>query len=174
MSKESKSQALKQRLFYLSSRAELQSIKLVGSNAELLPPGEGSAESVSFEPCRLEATLTHHGEAVVPSDADNALVCLAQFELEGRNAEHTDRVICRFSCSWVLIYEIEGASQEDEAALQFFADKNAVYNAWPFFREHIHSLTTKMELPPFVAPLFKPRLDADYRNRSVEDGWCAS
>jgi hypothetical protein len=163
MTRKSDVKALKQRLFQLSSKAELQAIKLVQSSAELVPPGQDTEleDFVPPEQCRLEASLSHHGEAVVPPDVDDVIVCVARFELEGRNADHLEQVICRFSCAWLIVYGLEGASEEEDDALQFFADKNAVYNAWPFFREHVHSLTVKMDLPPFVAPLFKPRLDDD-------------
>lgn len=43
--------------------------------------------------------------------------------------------------------------QPDE--LEAFANLNGVFNAWPYFREFVQSVTTRMGLPPFVLPVFR-------------------
>jgi len=39
--------------------------------------------------------------------------------------------------------------------LEAFASLNGVFNAWPYFREYLQSVTTRMGLPPFVLPVFR-------------------
>jgi hypothetical protein len=46
---------------------------------------------------------------------------------------------------------VEGTSEE----LQAFAETNALFNAWPFFREIIHATMARMNLPPIALPLFR-------------------
>ncbi|WP_281890628.1 hypothetical protein [Paenibacillus sp. YYML68] len=39
--------------------------------------------------------------------------------------------------------------------LELFAERNVTINAWPYIREIVHNLTTKMRLPTLVIPLKK-------------------
>jgi preprotein translocase subunit SecB len=42
-----------------------------------------------------------------------------------------------------------------EAHLDAFAKTNAVFNAWPYWREFVQSTTVRMGLPPLVTPVFR-------------------
>ena len=44
-----------------------------------------------------------------------------------------------------------------EKELQNFCDINAVYNAWPYWREFVHSTMDRMGLPTMTMPLLKFR-----------------
>lgn len=41
--------------------------------------------------------------------------------------------------------------------LNTFARINSVFNVWPYWREFIQSMTTRMHLPPLVLPVFRVR-----------------
>jgi len=61
------------------------------------------------------------------------------------------RVFAEYSVSYRLREGIECG--EDVAYL--FASRNAVFNAWPFFRELALSLVTRMGMPPLILPLLR-------------------
>lgn len=50
------------------------------------------------------------------------------------------------------LQETDGISERD---LEHFAFLNATFNAWPYWRELVQSLTVKAGLPPLVVPVFR-------------------
>jgi hypothetical protein len=48
----------------------------------------------------------------------------------------------------------EGFSATDEE-LNAFGTMNAVFNAWPYFREFVDSMVTRMDLPTVTLPLYR-------------------
>lgn len=54
-----------------------------------------------------------------------------------------------------LRYNLNSGIKADRANLASFARVNSVFNAWPYFRELVQSMTVRMGLPPIYLPLFK-------------------
>lgn len=52
-----------------------------------------------------------------------------------------------------LRYSLKSAISEPEA--KAFGQYNAAFNAWPYLRELVHSMSMRMGLPPMVVPLLK-------------------
>jgi hypothetical protein len=54
-----------------------------------------------------------------------------------------------------LIYEIHEEQGEELTSedLQQFAQWNAVFNAWPYWREYLSSTINRAQLPRFVVPV---------------------
>ena len=52
---------------------------------------------------------------------------------------------------YALFYGTE--SEPSDEALELFASRNAIFNAWPFFRELANSLASRSGLGGFVLPL---------------------
>ena len=77
---------------------------------------------------------------------------------EGERTVREDAAIFRVQASFLLAYAVEEGGEFDDALAEMFCETNAVFNAWPFFREHAHTLTTKMGLPPVLTPLFRPEM----------------
>lgn len=58
--------------------------------------------------------------------------------------------------TYVATYGIEGDEAVGESTIQFFAENNALFNVWSFFRSAAHSTTMRLGLPGYVLPLLKP------------------
>ena len=58
---------------------------------------------------------------------------------------------------YLLSYSVTGTEPVADDTLRAFADNNAAFNAWSFFRQSLHATTLRMGLPPFTLPLLKPR-----------------
>lgn len=66
--------------------------------------------------------------------------------------------VARFSCDYAGIYEISDQAFFDgltDHEFSVFAGFNFSFHVWPFARELVHSLASKMALPPVVLPLFR-------------------
>lgn len=63
-----------------------------------------------------------------------------------------------------LLYDLPKAKDFAAADLSRFANVNGVYNAWPYWRELVQSITVRMGLPPIVLPVFRiPRRERNGR-----------
>lgn len=51
--------------------------------------------------------------------------------------------------------DIKEVVEDYSDILEVFAERNVAINAWPYVREIVHTLTTKMRLPALVIPLKK-------------------
>lgn len=89
------------------------------------------------------------------SKADHLLPVACDFSLAAREEEEPRREVMRVEATFLVSYEVahpENLSKED---LHHFARINPLYNAWSYWREFVHSMTTRMGLPPFLVPLLK-------------------
>ncbi len=54
-----------------------------------------------------------------------------------------------------LLYSINSLEDLDDTALNSFAEVNGTYNAWPYWREFVQNITSRMELPTLTVPVFR-------------------
>lgn len=135
------------RVARVASRVELDTIELVSVNLstsdstiekELGDGGWGIGAIWTFEvddegdgDGRLEATF---GLTWSPGEALPGYEIFAEFRLRYSVVRHEDLI-------------------EDD--LDQFVHWNAVFNAWPYWRELVTSLTARTSIGPVVAPVFK-------------------
>lgn len=65
------------------------------------------------------------------------------------------RSIVEVHGEYLLRYQIPEGLGCPEAAFLMFAGRTGVFNAWPFFRELVHSYGTRVDMPSIVLPLFR-------------------
>lgn len=63
--------------------------------------------------------------------------------------------ILSIECGLELEYGLPGSVTPSAGQLAAFAQTNGVFNAWPYWREFIQSMSTRMQLPPIVLPPFR-------------------
>lgn len=122
----------------VAKRAELKSVRLIEISAKCEPAVTGSlVPSVDLE-CK-PGELAHDTLEVI---------CEYTF------SAHSNQVlVVSSSIKYLLVYEIsdgESPSPEDVAE---FARANGALNSWPFIREVLYGLTSRMGYPPFTLPL---------------------
>lgn len=62
-----------------------------------------------------------------------------------------------------LTYSLEEADELTDYDFEQFAHWNAVFNAWPYWREHVSSIINRGQLPRFIVPVMRvPRDDSDH------------
>jgi len=64
----------------------------------------------------------------------------------------TNKMCTKIDCTYVLTYHFD--VEPDEAILKVFA-RNVEFNAWPYLREFIQNLTSRMAGPTLLLPLRK-------------------
>lgn len=81
---------------------------------------------------------------------------------EQRDIDEVNEGDTLFKIKFILYlgYELDLKTVEDvlteyEEEIEQFVEKNVPINAWPYVRETVSSITTRMGLPPLIIPTFK-------------------
>ena len=125
---------------------ELRDIRLVDLSCAL--------EAALPEP-PFTASLSHEVKANVVDG--NALVILVRFFLRATGRGDPSVEFLRLSAAFQLSYVGKDLNTLAPEQLSAFAGVNSVHNAWPYLRELINSMTTRMGLPALTVPLLKVR-----------------
>ncbi len=141
----------KQAFARLVQAAQLQNVSLLETAAKASFPDSGS------QPGELSADFDVSAiGTIIGADDLSMMACEVALVFKGTVGEHP---LCTVTAKYGVAYTLTPGYVEEEGAVQFFADNNALFNVWPFFREHLWSLTQKMGMPPFVLPLLHPRVE---------------
>lgn len=128
-------------------RVELLSIYLVNGNIE--------RKSDALEHNKLEAEIAFNSELF--SETDNEFTAIVSFSVIGRSSEDKKYEAVKIEGKYLLNYSIDRDSDVKKADLKSFCDMNAIYNAWPYWREFVQSTTVRMAMPALTLPLLKFR-----------------
>ena len=63
--------------------------------------------------------------------------------------------LLRIDSEYILSYQLLGKKRPSTNDIEIFCSMNAVYNAWPYWRELVHSMANRMDLPVPIMPLLK-------------------
>jgi preprotein translocase subunit SecB len=83
----------------------------------------------------------------------NMLFVLVHFGLDA--VDKSDKPLAKIQADMLLLYRIENFEDLTDDHLKHFADKNAVFNAWPYWREFVQSATARMQLPTLTLPTYR-------------------
>ena len=83
------------------------------------------------------------------------LQCGVKLGLDVGPALKEAKPVASLEAEYTVLYRLPDGFQPSTEAIKFFAATNAVFNAWPFFRELVHSLVARMGMPPLMVPLLK-------------------
>jgi len=70
-----------------------------------------------------------------------------------------DEDLAAASMTYRIVYTLIGDEPADQSDIDQFAKANGAYHSWPFVREMIFSLTSKMGFPPYTLPVlvYRPK-----------------
>jgi preprotein translocase subunit SecB len=123
----------------VSSRAELRGIRL----AEL------SAKCESRIGGTLEPSYEHTCTIANRNGNELEVACTYNFVVKSDQTQVLEAAIKYF-----LLYELNGTDPFADSDITEFAFANGTLHSWPFVRESIYALTSRMGYPPYTLPLF--------------------
>lgn len=80
------------------------------------------------------------------------VVVYVRYNVTARNTE-TREAVGRISVTFAIRYS--SAIQLTDEAFEVFRERNVTINAWPYLREFIHSMATRMGWAGMIAPVRK-------------------
>lgn len=82
----------------------------------------------------------------------------------------------KLAATFLLIYSLPTTATIPEDAFEHFANVNGPYNAWPYWRELVQTMTGRVGLSGIVLPVFRPtavRVDVTPAEKGAVDGAAA-
>lgn len=132
----------------VADRVDLQSVKLLACNCKQKPKRPAGRKAFDMA-----------GDSRFEVDKEkNVIGVFIRFVLNafGEEVERKkDNSFLNIEATFLLLYSISSVEDLDDAAFRSFAEVNGTYNAWPYWREFVQSITSRMELPTLTVPVFR-------------------
>ena len=95
--------------------------------------------------------------------SDGLLSTHFQFVVDGKSQENIEDLeiqkgglLFSISVSYMITYIIKNISSLDHEILDFFGKENAFFNVYPYLRECINHMSSRLNISPIILPLLKP------------------
>jgi len=86
---------------------------------------------------------------------NSAIMVFPEFKLDGFPEKQNEKEpSLHIEAVFVLVYKIANLEGLKDENFKAFAHANGVYNAWPYWREFVQNVTSRMGLPPLIIPVF--------------------
>jgi preprotein translocase subunit SecB len=123
----------------VSKHVDLKGVRLAAISAQCNPavPGRVLVPKVD-----LECQLGDHDESNIEVVCDYTFVAHAD-----------DAQAIQSKLQYLVQYEVVSAGPLSEADLAEFARANGALHSWPFVREVLYGLTSRMGFPPYTLPV---------------------
>lgn len=128
------------------SKSELKQIILL--SCRVCRPIENIDFSNLGAKLNVETELLKEGENNFTAGVKLALASTT--EEHGEDPDYKPDV--ELECHYALTYSLRNKEKIPTEDLSLLCDINGCYNAWPFFREFVLSMTKKMEVPSLTIP----------------------
>jgi hypothetical protein len=123
----------------VAKRAEFKSIRVIEISAKCDPKIAAPLEPT----VNLECTVANQEASTLE------IICNCHFA-----AYSTQAQVAEATVKYLIVYEIQGTDPLAPGDVSEFATSNGTLNGWPFLRELLHGLTSRMGYPAYVLPTF--------------------
>lgn len=134
----------------ISKFAELENIRLTSITAKCNPTASGP----------LQAEFKH--DCVVANRTASALEVEAIYHFIGRSGDHLSVEI---NATYLIAYAMKTTETLADSDISEFAFANGKSHSWPYMRELLHGMTSRMGLPQFTLGVMhfvpKPKAKAE-------------
>ena len=140
----------------VARHVQLKSIALRNAHLDsFLPVGEPVSEPISVTQqhrCGCEElSLEDRREIHVSID----FRCQASRN-GGEKGEDGEQALLKLEATFVLVYTLPSDAKYESRCLQYFAELNGAYNAWPYWREFVQTATGRVGLSGVLLPVYRP------------------
>lgn len=132
----------------VSDKVELTDVRLISCDCQQRPMDRDRI---------LVFDIAQEVEVKSHSDSEESYVIASvtfHFKAFGEDADNEDECV-KMDATFMLLYKattLEGLQEEN---FRQFGELNAIYNAWPYWREFIQAMVGRMELPSLTIPVFR-------------------
>jgi hypothetical protein len=148
----------------LVSVASIASVRLVGTAANV----RFRKSSEVPEGTHVQLTQSSDLRDVHPGDTTFFVLASVEATLVPPDHKAEAEPLLSVQGTFELEYRLPEGFKAKRDELETFAELNATFNAWPYMREYVQAVTTRMAIPPVTLPLFKmPRQSSRHRKQLI-------
>ena len=133
----------------LVSVIQIESVRLCETHCRSAVQPAEIADAINITTSRKTAVVKE------PTADDGSLLIETAFSLEARSADDAEKLQAEIRATFELSYTIPDEESFSPEHLEAFAEGNAVFNAWPYWRELVQASLARMSLPPLTLPVFR-------------------
>lgn len=112
-------------------------------------------------PNEFLATSSHEAAVAEECSEDAAFHISVRFLLKIRPAREGDDVLAEVGAVFDLAYHVPKDEVFSSEEVEGFGQLNAVFNAWPYWREYVQTSLSRMAMPGLTVPLYRmPRRES--------------
>lgn len=137
---------LRERAFLISDLVEIKSLILIECAASRSPD--------LFEEGKRSAELAVSKVTHALCEEEHELQVQIEFGLTLTPVDSSDQKL-EIKAAFAINYSLKSLDEFGERDYQAFAELNGVHNAWPFWREFVLNLTSRMGIRPLVIPVHR-------------------
>lgn len=141
--KSKKTESLIEKAIKVSERVQIKDVALLGSSSRWR--GFGSKIGNNF-------ATTFNAQGDLSSDKTK-LFAIINFAIEMQNEDN--KPIADITADFLVAYSINNTRGLKKEHYDAFATYNGIYNAWPYWREFVQSITSKMQMPTLTIPVYR-------------------
>ena len=134
---------------------EIESVRLCEAHCRSAVHPSETADAINVKTSCEAAVVKEPGE-------DGSLRIETTFAMEARSASDEEKLQAEIRGTFELSYKIPDDESFSSEELDAFGQVNAVFNAWPYWRELVQASLARMSMPPLTVPVFRlPRNRTD-------------
>lgn len=151
-----------QRASLVARDVQLQNVSLASTSTE------SNLDPLDI-PDAFELSVGYRTAHRLPEGHPNHLYVLAGLRVEaGPQNDETSEPYLVLEVEFELVYALKNAGDYPADAIEYFSELNGPYNAWPYFREFLQSISTRVGLGGIVLPVFRPPIEEiDTKNETT-------
>ena len=140
---------------------QIESVRLREAHCRAAVQPSEIADAIKVTTSRKTAVIKE------PTD-DRACRIETAFTMEVRSADGDEKLQAEIRGTFELSYEIPDGESFSSEELEAFGEVNAVFNAWPYWRELVQVSLARMSMPPLTVPVFRV-VPADTADEAEDD-----
>ena len=117
----------------------------------------------------IEVTPSYEAVVVEKPGDHGSLLVEVTFSLEVHNASGEKELQAEIRGTFELSYRVPDDEEFSSEEFEAFAQVNAVFNAWPYWREFVQTSLTRMDMPVLTVPVFRISRPQAAKNEERDD-----
>jgi len=138
----------------VARNVDLRSVNLRYARVEASCEPEDIPEEASVD-LQYRSSINKRKRRDDPAAVELAVTVDFKFHVQRQDEDAPSDVIL-LEAGYLLVYALNPEAELEEECFDQFAEVNGPYNAWPYWRELVQSVTGRLGLPGFVLPVFRP------------------
>lgn len=148
----------------ITPHVEIDDVRLLRLSARLYANGDADAG----RKVRLHLSTSSHC-----SQVGTKLAAEVRFGMRGVQEQGATKRVVNLSAVLELSYRLSKEVELTPQQLRAFGKVNALYNAWPYWREIVQTTVARMGLPRLIVPVFRvarPKMEQARSNEGTNSG----